>query len=433
MPTEIHHLVDLSLQRHQVSRRRDFFRAVSASAIAAGSLSWCDRMTVEAARLRQQGRACILLWMRGGPSQFETFSPQPDHPYGGETRAISTSVPGIQIAEHLPETARRMQDICLLRSMTSKEGSHQRASYLLHTGYIPTASVRNPTLGSLVSERIGDTDSDLPSFVRIGARGRGTTGGGFLGIEYDPLVLNDPQREPDNTTLLTGKSQYQKRLRLLKRLEEQHDLESIKQQVSDHQGLYERASRLVLSPQMKSFDISQEPERVRKAYGDSKFSSGCLLARRLIESGVTFVEVDHGNWDTHENNFERSRELCDEMDRAYSVLLDDLKQRGLLDQTLVIWMGEFGRSPRINARAGRDHFPKAFNVALAGAGVQGGQVIGKTDAGGEEVSDHPLSIPDLFKTFCHALKIDPEHEHMSPIGRPIKIVEQGTVVPEIFG
>ncbi|MBI82383.1 MAG: hypothetical protein CMJ81_04230 [Planctomycetaceae bacterium] len=433
MPTEIHHLVDLSLQRHRVSRRRDFLRAVSASAIAAGSLSWRERMTAEAARLRQQGRACILLWMRGGPSQFETFSPQPDHPHGGETRAISTSVPGIQIAEYLPETARSMQEICLIRSMTSKEGSHQRASYLLHTGYVPTAGVRNPTLGSLVSERIGDVDNDLPNFVRIGGRGRGNTGGGFLGIEYDPLVLNDPQQQPDNTTLLTGKSQYQKRLRLLKRLEDQHHQESIKQLVSDHQGLYERASRLVLSPEMKAFDISQEPEQVHKAYGDSKFSSACLLARRLIESGVTFVEVDHGNWDTHDDNFERSRELCNEMDRAYSVLLHDLKQRGLLDRTLVIWMGEFGRSPRINARAGRDHFTKAFNVALAGAGVRGGQVIGETETGGEEVSDHPVSVPDLFRTFCHALKIDPEHERMSPIGRPIKIVEQGQVVPEIFG
>ena len=172
---------------------------------------------------------------------------------------------------------------------------------------------------------------------------------------------------------------------------------------------------------------------MQAAYGESSFGQGCLLARRLGEAGVTFVEIELGNWDTHQDNFARTRELCQQMDRSYAQLLEDLKQRGMLERTLVIWMGEFGRTPRINPRAGRDHYPKAFSLALAGAGVQGGQVIGRTDAGGVEVTERPIGVSDLFQTFCQALKIDADHENMSPIGRPIKVVEGGTPVLEVFG
>ena len=420
--------IDFEDVSHKIRERRDFLRRATASAVGVGSLSWCDFMTAKAARLREQGRACILLWMRGGPSQFETFSPKPGHDHGGQTQ-----VSGIQIAEHLPETSRMMREICVIRSMTSKEGSHPRASFLMHTGYVPTASVRHPTLGSVVTQQIGEAQGDLPAFVHVGNRGRGSVAGGFLGVQYDPFVLNDPRRQPENTALTTDKSRFQKRLRLLDRLESQVGAEGMKQKVFNHQGLYDRASRLVLSSQMKSFDLSQEPEHVLQRYGDSKFASGCLLARRLIETGVTFVEVDHGGWDTHQDNFARSRQLCEELDRPYAALLADLKQRGLLERTLVIWMGEFGRTPRVNARAGRDHYPRAFNVALAGAGVAGGQVIGATDAGGEAVTDQPVTVPDLFRTFCRALNLDPDHENMSPIGRPIKIVEKGQAVQEVFG
>ncbi len=193
------------------------------------------------------------------------------------------------------------------------------------------------------------------------------------------------------------------------------------------------ASKMVLSPKMETFDISREPAKVREAYGSSEFGAGCLLARRLIESGVTFVEVGAGNWDTHLDNFSRSKELCEQVDQPYAQLLRDLQQRGILEKTLVIWMGEFGRTPRINPRGGRDHYPRAFSVALAGGGVNGGQVIGNTDAGGENVTDRPVGVADLFQTFCHSLQIDADHENMSSIGRPIKIVDGGEVVNEVFG
>jgi uncharacterized protein (DUF1501 family) len=184
---------------------------------------------------------------------------------------------------------------------------------------------------------------------------------------------------------------------------------------------------------MTAFELDREPAKVRAAYGEGDFAAGCLLARRLVEAGVTFVEVSVGNWDTHQDNFAQTKDLAARVDRATAQLLADLHARGLLEKTLVVWMGEFGRTPRINPRAGRDHYPRAFNLALAGGGVRGGQVIGRTDAGGTEVTDRPVTVPDLFRSLCRSLGIDPEAEHTTSAGRPIKVVDQGAVVRELFG
>jgi|CXWL01.1.fsa_nt_gi hypothetical protein len=432
MTIRLQHQVDVAVNRRQVTQRRDFLRAVSLAGAAAGTLSWPDLMALNAADLRQRGMACILLWMQGGPSQFETFSPKPGHANGGETKAISTSVPGIEISQNLPRTAAAMDEICLIRSMNSREGSHPRATYLMHTGYLPTASLKHPTLGSNVAHQIGDPAFDLPSFVRIG-NGRGSAGAGLLGVEYDPFVMNDATRKPDNTELMTDEQRYRRRVGLLDKLEQDYAKSGGEQEVNNQRKIYDKASKLVLSPKMNAFDIGQEPAQVREAYGESAFASGCLLARRLVETGVTFVEVTLGNWDTHQDNFERVPELCQQMDQPYSSLLKDLRQRGMLDSTLVVWAGEFGRTPTINPRAGRDHYPRAFNIALAGGGVKGGQVIGSTDAGGTTVEDRPVGVSDLLRTVCHSLKIDADHEHMSSIGRPIKIVDGGEVITEVFG
>lgn len=432
MTTSVFRQTDVAVQRRGGVRRRDFLRAIPAAGAAAGLLTWPEWMTVQAAQLRQQGKACILLWMQGGPSQFETFSPKPNHPNGGETKAIATSVPGIEIAENLPEVARVMNELCVIRSVQSKEGNHPRAQYLLHTGYLPSASVKYPTLGAHVAHQLGDPASELPGFVRIG-RARSGGGGGLLGVSYDPFSIGNPERMPDNTSLASDQDRYRRRLKLLDRLETGFETTGGKQEVADHRKLYEQASRLVLSPKMQAFDVEREPADVRQAYGDSSFAHGCLLARRLVEEGITFVEVIADNWDTHFDNFAQTRERCQEIDRPYAQLLRDLRERGLLERTLVVWMGEFGRTPRINARGGRDHFPRAFNVALAGAGVRGGQVIGRTADDGASVADRPVSVNDLFRTFCQSLAINPDHENMSSIGRPIKIVDGGQVVSEVFG
>ncbi len=431
MSHNLHLQSDVFIRRGQV-RRRDFLKGIPAAALAAGALSWQDAMIASAADLRRQGKACILLWMQGGPSQFETFSPLPGHANGGETKSIKTAASGIEISENLPLAAKMMNDLCLIRSMTSKEGSHPRASYLMHTGYLPTATVKFPTLGSIVAKEIGDLASELPSFVRIGNARFGDSAG-LLGVDYDPFVVQAAGRPPENTSIATSQPRYERRLKLLTRLEAEFANYGGKQEVSDHQKVYAQAAKMITSPKMGTFDLAKEPQKVRDAYGSGPFGQGCLLARRLVEAGVTFVEVNLGNWDTHLDNFARSKTLCGQLDQPLAALLGDLKQRGMLDSTLVVWTGEFGRTPRINPRGGRDHYPRAFSAALAGGGVKGGQVIGQLDAGGESVKDRPVGVADLFHTICHGLSIDAAKENMSSIGRPIKIVDGGEVVREVFG
>jgi len=432
MTTALHHQLQLQFSRGGQLQRRDFLKSIAGSAAVAGGLTWSDQLTASAADLRKQGKACILLWMQGGPSQFETFSPKPGHENGGETKAISTAVPGIEIAAGLPKTAEMMKDLCVIRSMNSREGAHPRATYLMHTGYLPTASVKYPTLGSIVSHEIGDHGAELPSFVRIGG-GRFGDSAGLLGVDYDPFVMQSAGRSPDNTSLPTSTARYNRRLNLLGKLEQDFASQGGQQEVADHQKVYDRAAKMILSPQMKAFDLDKESASTRKLYGESEFGKGCLLARRLVQAGVTFIEVSLGNWDTHFDNFTNTTRLCGQLDQPFAALIQDLKQQGMLDNTLVLWMGEFGRTPKINPRSGRDHFPKAFNMALAGGGVKGGQVIGKTNASGDSVTDSPVNVNDMLRTVVSGLGIDADKENMSNIGRPIKIVDGGRLVPGIFG
>jgi len=426
------HQLRLAVTREGVIGRRGFLRGVSVTGLAAGALNWTDLLSLRADELRRQGMACILLWMQGGPSQFETIDPKPGHANGGETKAISTSVPGMQLAEHLPNLAKVAGELALLRSLTTKEGNHQRASFLLHTAHVPTASVHYPTIGSVVSAELGSLESELPSFVRIGRRFPNTGNGGLLGTDFNPFVVPNPAKLPDNTQVATKTDRFERRLALVRTLETAAAGSEATPEIAEHRGLYQKASRMVLSPQMEAFDLSREPDQVREAYGQTDFAAGCLLARRLVEAGVTFVEVGLGNWDTHDDNFNRTKALAGELDQPFAQLIADLKGRGRLDKTLVIWMGEFGRTPRINPRGGRDHFPRAFSAVLAGGGVRGGQVIGSTSSGGDDVADRPVKVEDLFRTFYKSLGIDPEKENMSPIGRPIKIVEGGAAVGELF-
>ncbi len=433
MSPRLHHHTNIALQRGHVVGRRDFLRQLSAAGLAAGACNWTDVISASADEMRDRGMACILLWMQGGPSQFETFSPKPDHTNGGETKAISTNVAGIQIAEHLPQCAKVMDELAILRSMTSKEGNHQRATYLLHHGYLPMGGVKFPTLGSNVAHQIGDAANQLPSYVRIGGRLPNSGGGGFLGVEYDPLVLNNADRMPQNTKPKTDLERYHRRLGLLDSLQSSFAASVGAQAVAEHRQLTKSASEMILSPSMKAFDLSQEPAKLREAYGAGNFASGCQMARRLVEHGVTFVEVVLNGWDTHQDVFTRTAELSGQVDGPMARLVKDLKDRGMLDKTLVVWMGEFGRTPRVNPRAGRDHYPKAFNAVVAGGGVRGGQVIGRTNAAGTEVTERPVTVNDLFRTIYHTLQIDPDTENVSLIGRPIKLVDGGEVVEELLG
>jgi hypothetical protein len=405
---------------------------VAVGAAGAGLLGWKDAMALHADELRQRGMACILLFMRGGPSQLETFDPKPGTDHGGPTKAISTAISGIQIAEGWTHVADTMKDITLIRSVTNREGEHARATYQLHTGYIPSGTVKYPSIGSIVASEIGTPDSDLPHFVSIGNK-LATIGSGFLGMSVAPFVVGNPEQMPTNVGPKGVSNQrFGRRLDLLKDLEQDFADSGGKTRVEEHQGLYGSASQMVLSPRLKAFDVSQEKSEIRDRYGRTPFGQGCLLARRLVESGVTFVEVELNGWDTHQDNFERVKKLSESADPAFAALIMDLKERGMLEKTLVIWMGEFGRTPKINPRTGRDHFPQAFNVALAGGGIKGGQVIGVTSPEAMSVKERPVSVPDLFCSFYQALKINPRKENMSTLGRPIKIIDSGKPVQELF-
>jgi uncharacterized protein (DUF1501 family) len=410
-----------------VSRRR-FLHTVAAGGALAG-LGWMGAPAYAARELRRQGKAVILLWMAGGPSQFETLDPKPGAQTQGPTKAISTTVPGVQIAEHWPRLAERMNEVAVIRSMTSTEGNHGRATYLLHTSYPPSGGITHPGLGSQVAAELGEAAFDLPSFVSISGQ---SVSSGFLGVKYAPFVVSNPVQPPDNLPSPVPGGRLQRRIGLLRELEATAGNSAMAPLVRDHQALYDQTARMVLSPHTTAFSLGGEPEKVRDFYGRSPFGQGCLMARRLIEAGVPFVEVQSSGWDTHGNELPALKKLIPSVDRGTAALLADLKARGLLERTLVIWMGEFGRTPHVNLTAGRDHYPQAFNLFLAGCGIKGGLALGATDARGVEVIERPVSVPDLFCTFCKALGIDPRKEKESDVGRPVKIVETGRAVSEVF-
>jgi hypothetical protein len=426
-------LMHIQTDGRGILSRRSFLRHVAVGAAGVSMFGWKETVALRADELRKRGMACILLFMRGGPSQLETFDPKPGTNNGGPTKGISTAVPGVQLAEGWENVAKAMQEITVIRSMTNKEGEHQRATYQLHTGYVPMGATKYPSIGSIVASEIGPAEFDLPHFVSIGNRAT-TIGSGFLGMNFAPFVVANATQPPSDVALPRPVDQprFGRRMGLLEQLEDDFAEAGGGPRVDDHKALYAKAAKMIRSPRLKAFDLKEEKDPIRDRYGRNAFGQGCLLARRLIEQGVTFVEVESNGWDTHDNNFERVKTLSGQVDPAFAALVGDLRERGMLEKTLVIWMGEFGRTPRINPRTGRDHYPKAFNIALAGGGIKGGQAIGATNQDGTEVASRPVSVPDLFCTFYKALHINARKENTGPLGRPIKIIDKGEAVKELF-
>ncbi|HEV3203460.1 MAG TPA: DUF1501 domain-containing protein, partial [Gemmataceae bacterium] len=289
----IQSLMQVRTNGDRVVSRRTFLRNVAIGAAGFGALGWKDAITLHAEELRKQGMACILLFMNGGPSQFETFDPKPGTKTGGPTQAIATSVNGIQIAEGWTKVAEAMKNIALIRSMTNKEGAHPRAQYQLHTGYIPSGAVKYPALGSIVANELGTPDTDLPNFVSVGGQGLAASGvgSGFLGMSVAPFLVANPLQMPNNVALPRDVTdqRFDRRLGVLQDLEEDFANSGGRQRVDDHKVLYQNASRMIRSPRLKAFDVSQEKDAIRDRYGRTPFGQGCLLARRLVEAGVTFV------------------------------------------------------------------------------------------------------------------------------------------------
>ena len=421
--------------------RRGFLRDLSAYAAAgaafgtaAGSLPFSAALAADADGMRKRGKAMIVLWMAGAPSQMETFDPKPDHENGGGTETIATAIPGVEFAAAWPELAKSAGDLAVIRSMTNNEGNHQRASYQLHTGYAPTGSVRHPSVAAGIVEQIAPEAFTLPASVTIGNGGNLTgVGGGFLGVQYDPLTVPKAGTMPANLGSAVDPARARARLALLNELGGEFAARGGARPVENQRQIYGQAGDLMLDPGVGVFGLDDEPQAVRDRYGDTDFGRGCLLARRLVEAGVTYVEVRLGGWDTHADNFTKVPELAAQVDPAFAALIADLKGRGLLEDTLALWTGEFGRTPKVNARGGRDHFPRAFNSVLAGGGVRGGQVVGSTAPDGTAVADRPVKVDDLLRSCCHALGVDADHEHLSPLGRPLRVVDKGEVVEELFG
>ena len=386
---------------------------------------------LHAEQLKQQQRACILVWLGGAPSQMETWDPKPGTANGGETKAIKTALPGISIAEHWPRMAKALRQVAIIRSMVGREAAHARGTYHLHTGRRMGTPEKHPNIGSVVAGELGDVNSDLPNFVSIGK----TLSSGFLGVNVAPFIINRAGQLPANAATAVTSPRVSRRLALLKAQDTDLSAAGAAALVEEHRVLYERARRLMTSPKLKSFKLDGEPAARQQAYGKNRFGQGLLVARRLIESGVPFVEVSKGGWDMHNRLFTRIKPAAGEVDRGVAALLGDLKQRGLLERTLVIVAGEFGRTPKINSKTpapGRDHWARNFNLLLAGAGIQGGRGGGKTSANGQELVDRAVSVEDLFQTICHAMKIDADKELYTPGGRPLKIVDGGKPISEIL-
>jgi len=429
--------------------RRDWLRLSACGAFGVSFSRWLPALADEVAASKDRKRSCILLWMTGGPSQIDTFDPKPEHENGGPWKPIDTSVPGIQIGEHLPKLAKQMADCAILRGMTTKEGDHTRATYLMRTGYLPQGPVHYPTLGSVWSKELSVPESDLPNFVSVAPYrflSPAAYGPGFLGPQFAPLVVGDGNAFPGrgnndyekslrvkNLDVPEGISleQTEARLALLNGLESDFAVQHPGVSPVSHRSAYQSAVRMMRSAAVKAFDLSQEADAIRDSYGRNQFGQGCLLARRLVERGVPFVEVSLNGvnggqglgWDTHVNNFDEVEKLCGVLDPAWATLLEDLRTRGLLDSTLVVWMGEFGRTPAINPSKGRDHYPNAWSTVLCGGGIKGGQVVGKTSPDGRTVAERPIQVADFLATACHALGIDPMKQNMSNVGRPIRIAD----------
>jgi hypothetical protein len=429
--------------------RRDALRLLTGGAVSFASTTWLGRLAAETAADPKRKRACILLWMSGGPSTIDLFDLKPGHANGGPFKEKPTAAPGLAFTEHLPLLAKQAKHLAVVRSMSTKEGDHGRATYLLRTGTLPQGGIDFPTLGSLVAKELRDPSADLPPFVSVSPQrytSQAAFSSGFLGPQFAPLLVADGQgyyngQEGQVDSILkvqnldrpqgVKRDEADARLELMKDLQAEFVARRPGLTADSHRTAYAAAVRLMNAEAAKAFDLSDEKPALRDKYGRNLFGQGCLLARRLVERGVPFVEVTlssapqaPGGWDTHQNNFDQVKGLCAALDPAWSALMEDLKDRGLLDTTTVVWMGEFGRTPKINTQKGRDHYPNAWAAVLGGGGIKGGQAVGKTSKDGTTVEERPVSVPDLLATVCKAVGIDHEKQNMSNVGRPIRIVDK---------
>ncbi len=435
--------------------RRRWMQSATLGLCGLSVSGWLPTFAQQIAADPARRRHCILLWMAGGPSQTDTFDMKPGHENGGEFKEIATNVPGLRFSEHLPQLAKQADQLAIIRGLSTKEGDHGRGTHLMRTGRAPMGMEKFPAIGAALAKQLASSEVALPPYVSIApyrAFNPEAFGPGFLGPKYAPLFVGETNggapAAGDNFAELkvdalappagVTPAQMERRLEIWQTMEEGFLGRHPSASTRAHQMVYENSLRMIDSDAAAAFDLSQEPEKVREAYGKGMFGQGCLLARRLVERGVPFVEVSLNTsangtfgWDTHANNFAAVKALSNELDAGWATLMSDLRSRGLLESTTIIWMGEFGRTPKINGAGGRDHFPQAWSCVMAGGGIAGGQVYGKTSNDGMHVEEGESSVTDVLATLCTALGVAPETQNMSTSGRPIAIVE-GMAIDELI-
>ena len=419
-----------SLASQPIDRRRWLEQTVAAFGLGF-ALPTLDARAAEQ-RGRQRPTSLITLFLAGGPSQLETWDPHPGHSIGGDTRAIDTRLPGLKIGSDYQQTAEIINELSVIRSLVSREGSHRRGTYVVKTGYRPDRTLTHPSIGSILTKERWDKTIQIPQHVSLG-NGSQPARGGFLGAEYDAYKIYDPGGRMRNIASRVKQNRQDRRLEGLKivsRTFSRGRLAATRE--TQHQLMVDRALAMMSSDQLKAFQLEDESRSTVELYGDTRFGRGCLVARRLVQAGVRAIEVTLPGWDTHGNNFEGHRELAAILDPALFALVTDLKQHDLLDSTIVLVLGEFGRTPTINPLDGRDHWPQGFSCLLGGGGLAAGHVLGATDPTGQKRKpEQPVSIADLFATLLARMGVEYGKEVITPIGRPMAYCE-GSPIPGLL-
>ena len=414
-----------------MSRRHFMNHMAGAAALAAPATAFTNSILANATDMKKRHKAAILLWMGGGPSSMDIWDLKPGAPTGGPFKQISTSADGVAICEHMPLMAKQMHHMAIVRSMSTREADHMRGRYYMHTGYVPNPNVEHPSYGAVISHELADQvpNLEIPPFVSVGG---GSVGPGFLGMTWSPFVV-DSNGNVRNLEMGVDPARLAQRMEMLATIEKRFIGERRGASADDHAKVLDKTVKLMTSPQMDAFKVMKEPKDIQEKYGASGFGRGCLMARRLVEAGVPFVEVDLGGWDNHANIFPTLQDQkLPMLDQAMSSLVADLADRGMLDDTVVMWMGEFSRTPNINGGGGRDHWARSWSVVVGGGGFKRGVVVGETSSDGKEVVSEAYSSQDLMASVLKSLGVSLETTFTAKNGRPMKIANSGKVIKELF-
>lgn len=421
----------MNFQTPSGMNRRHFMRHVAgASALAGSAMAMGQTLAANSSTLKRNRKAAILLWMGGGPSTMDIWDLKPGATTGGPFKPISTNG-DVQICEHMPMMAKNMDKLSIVRSMSTREADHMRGRYYMHTGYVPNPNITHPSYGSIVAHELADTrpDLEIPPFVAVGGASEGP---GFLGMAWAPFSVNS-NGQVNNLDMGIEPDRLTQRMQALKMMESGFINDNRGIASTEHAKVLEKTLSLMTSKQMDAFKVAQEPTSVQERYGNTNFGRGCLMARRLVETGVPFVEVSLGGWDNHQNIFPTlQNQKLPELDQAMSALMEDLAQREMLNDVAVIWMGEFSRTPRINGNNGRDHWARSWSAVVGGAGMNSGIAVGQTNEDGTRVEGTSYSSEDLMATVCRSLGISLETTFTSLNGRPMKIANGGKVIKELI-